>query len=151
MVLSLAMTGLVLGGNVASMLMLAISPSEVWATFTSLVLTSTMTSTGLVLFCLYVIVTFLRETPDSAFIIDDVLIHLALVPGGLSLLVLLQARTMRRAADDRRCASVVTRAVSWKGSWPNPRCRPAKDSPAEKSAVETASPVTALNFPAFAE
>ena len=28
----------------------------------------------------------LRETPESAFIMDDLLIHLALVPGGLSLL-----------------------------------------------------------------
>jgi len=86
MVLSLAMTGLVLGGNVASMLMLAVSPPEVWQTFPYLVLTSTMTSTGLILFCSYDIVTALRETPDSAFIVDDVLIHLALVPGGLSLL-----------------------------------------------------------------
>jgi len=86
MVLSLAMSGLVLGGNVASMLMLAISPPEVWATFPYLVLTSAMTSIGLVLFCLYEIVTSLRETPTSAFIVDDVLIHLALVPGGLSLL-----------------------------------------------------------------
>jgi len=86
MVLSLAMTGLVLGGNVASMLMLAVSPPEVWQTFPFLVLTSMMTSTGLVLFCLYDMVTALRETPESAFIVDDVLIHLALVPGGLSLL-----------------------------------------------------------------
>ena len=86
MVLSLAMTGLVLGGNVASMLMLAVSPPEVWQSFPLLVLTSTMTSTGLVLFCLYDMVTAMRETPDSAFIMDDVLIHLALVPGGLSLL-----------------------------------------------------------------
>ncbi len=86
MVLSLAMTGLVLGGNIASTLLLAVSPPEVWATFPDLVLTSAMTSTGLVLFCLYDLVTSLRETPDSAFIMDDVLIHLALVPGGLSLL-----------------------------------------------------------------
>jgi hypothetical protein len=86
MVLSLAMTGLVLGGNVSSMLMLAVSPPELWASFPDLVLTSAMTSTGLVLFCFYDLVTSLRETPESAFILDDVLIHLALVPGGLSLL-----------------------------------------------------------------
>ena len=86
MVLSLAMTGLVLGGNVSSMLMLAVSPPEVWASFPNLVLTSVMTSVGLVLFCFYDLVTSLRETPESAFIMDDVLIHLALVPGGLSLL-----------------------------------------------------------------
>jgi hypothetical protein len=86
MVLSLAMTGLVLGGNVSSILMLAASPPEVWASFPDLVLTSAMTSAGLVLFCFYDLVTSLRETPESAFIMDDVLIHLALVPGGLSLL-----------------------------------------------------------------
>jgi hypothetical protein len=86
MVLSLAMIGLVLGGNVSSIIMLGITPPEVWATFPSLVLTSMMTSVGLVLFCLYELVTSLRETPDSAFIMDDLLIHLALVPGGLSLL-----------------------------------------------------------------
>lgn len=86
MVLSLAMTGLVLGGNVSSIIMLGITPPEVWATFPALVLTSMMTSVGLVLFCLYELVISLRETPESAFIMDDLLIHLALVPGGLSLL-----------------------------------------------------------------
>jgi hypothetical protein len=86
MVLSLAMTGLVLGGNVSSILMLAVSPPGLWAAFPDLVLTSAMTSIGLILFCLYDLVTSLRETPESAFIMDDILIHLALVPGGLSLL-----------------------------------------------------------------
>jgi hypothetical protein len=86
MVLSLAMTGLVLGGNVASILMLLTSPPEIWASFPHLVLTSAMTSIGLVIFCFYDLVTSLRETPDSAFIMDDVLVHLALVPGGVSLL-----------------------------------------------------------------
>ena len=41
---------------------------------------------GLVLFCAYDLIIVLRETPESAFIMDDLLIHLALVPGGLSLL-----------------------------------------------------------------
>ena len=86
MVLSLAMTGLVLGGNVSSIVMLAITPAELWASFPDLVLTSVMTSIGLVLFCSYDLVIELRETPESAFIMDDLLIHLALVPGGLSLL-----------------------------------------------------------------
>ena len=86
MVLSLAMTGLVLGGNVASIVMLWLSPPEVWASFPGLVLTSVMTSVGLVLFCCHDLVVELRETPESGFILDDVLIHLALVPGGLSLL-----------------------------------------------------------------
>ena len=86
MALSLAMTGLVLGGNVSSILMLAMTPPELWASFPDLVLTSVMTSIGLVFFCSYDLVIELRETPESAFIMDDLLIHLALVPGGLSLL-----------------------------------------------------------------
>ena len=86
MVLSLAMTGLVLGGNASSIVMLAATPSSIWATFPDLVLTSVMTSVGLVLFCAYDMVTALRDTPARAFILDDMLIHLALVPGGLSLL-----------------------------------------------------------------
>jgi hypothetical protein len=86
MPLSLAMTGLVLGGNVSSIVMLAMTPNELWASFPDLVLTSVMTSIGLVLFCSYDLVIELRETPESAFIMDDLLIHLALVPGGLSLL-----------------------------------------------------------------
>ena len=84
--LSLAMTGLVLGGNVSSIVMLAMTPPELWASFPGIVLTSTMTSIGLALFCLYDLVIALRDTPRSAFIADDLLIHLALVPGGLSLL-----------------------------------------------------------------
>ena len=45
-----------------------------------------MTSLGLVLFCLHDLVVELRDTPESAFIVDDILIHLALVPGAVSLL-----------------------------------------------------------------
>ena len=86
MALSLAMNGLVLGGNVSSIVMLAIMPPKLWVSFSGIVLTSTMTSIGLVLFCLYDLVIALRDTPQSAFIMDDMLIHLALVPGGLSLL-----------------------------------------------------------------
>jgi hypothetical protein len=84
--LNFAMTGLVLGGNVSSILMLALMPPELLRSFTGIVLTSTMTSIGLVLFCLYDLVIVFRETPESAFILDDILLHLALVPGGLSLL-----------------------------------------------------------------
>lgn len=86
MALSLAMSGLVLGGNLSSILMLAVSPPELWANFPGLVLTSMMTSLGLALFCCYDLVIALRDTPDSAFIVDDMLLHLALVPGALSLL-----------------------------------------------------------------
>jgi hypothetical protein len=83
---SLALTGLVLGGNVASIALLFVMPPQLQASFPGIVLTSAMTSLGLVLFCLHDLVVELRDTPDSAFILDDVLIHLALVPGGVSLL-----------------------------------------------------------------
>ncbi len=83
---SLALTGLVLGGNVASILLLWVMPPNLQASFPGIVLTSAMTSLGLVLFCLHDLVVELRDTPDSAFILDDILIHLALVPGGVSLL-----------------------------------------------------------------
>ena len=86
MALSLAMSGLVLGGNASSIVMLTTTSPQLWATFPDLVLTSAMTSLGLVLFCAYDLIVALRDTPDSAFIMDDLLIHLALVPGGLSLL-----------------------------------------------------------------
>jgi hypothetical protein len=86
MALSLAMSGLVLGGNVSSIVMLAMTPAKLWASFPGIVLTSIMTSVGLVLFCLHDFVIALRRTPESAFLMDDLLIHLALVPGGLSLL-----------------------------------------------------------------
>jgi hypothetical protein len=86
MALSLAMTGLVLGGNASSVVMLLMTPPELWASFPGLVLTSVMTSVGLIVFCAYDLVIALRRTPDSAVIVDDLLIHLALVPGGLSLL-----------------------------------------------------------------
>lgn len=84
--LNFAVTGLVLGGNVASMLLIALMPKEAWVSFSSIVLTSAMTSFGIALFCLYDLVIVMRETPRSAFILDDMLLHLALVPGGLSLL-----------------------------------------------------------------
>lgn len=86
MVLSLAMVGLVLGGNLSSMLMLSTMPAALWNSFPDLVLTSVMTSIGLVCFCAYDMVVAMRKTPESAFILDDLLLHLALVPGGLSLL-----------------------------------------------------------------
>jgi hypothetical protein len=84
--LNFAMTGLVLGGNVSSIILIALMPPELWVSFSAVVLTSAMTSAGIVLFCLYDLVIVIRETPRSAFIVDDILIHLALVPGGLSLL-----------------------------------------------------------------
>jgi len=84
--LSLAMSGLVLGGNLSSIVMLSSIPPDLLRTFPDLVVTSRMTSLGLILFCAYDMVIALRETPRSALLLDDMLIHLALVPGGLSLL-----------------------------------------------------------------
>lgn len=84
--LNFAMVGLVLGGNVSSIIMLAMMPPELLRSFSGIVLTSTMTSVGLVLFCLYDFAIVLRETPRSRFLLDDMLLHLALAPGGLSLL-----------------------------------------------------------------
>lgn len=84
--LNFAMTGLVLGGNVSSVMMLAMMPPELWASFSGIVLTSIMTSVGLIFFCLYDFAIVLRETPQSGFLLDDLLLHLALAPGGLSLL-----------------------------------------------------------------
>jgi len=84
--LNFAMTGLVLGGNVSSILMLAVMPPELWASFSGIVLTSVMTSIGLIFFCLYDFAIVFRETPQSGFLVDDMLLHLALAPGGVSLL-----------------------------------------------------------------
>jgi len=80
------MTGLVLGGNVSSIIMLAMMPPELWASFSGIVLTSIMTSIGLIFFCLYDFAIVFRETPQSGFLVDDMLLHLALAPGGVSLL-----------------------------------------------------------------
>ncbi|HSM51524.1 MAG TPA: hypothetical protein VLA75_08990 [Thermoanaerobaculia bacterium] len=86
MALSLAMSGLVLSGNISSVLTLVVAPPELWAAFPGLVLTSAMTSIGLCLFCAYDLAVAMRETPESTLIFDDLLLHLALVPGGVSLL-----------------------------------------------------------------
>ena len=84
--LNLAMIVLVLGGNLSSVVMLASMPPGLLSAFPDVVVTSSMTSVGLMLFCLYEMVIVLRDTPRSALIFDDILIHLALVPGALSLL-----------------------------------------------------------------
>lgn len=84
--LSLAMSGLVLSGNLSSILMLTSFPPGLVRSLPNIVLTSVMTSAGLVLFCLYDVLIVLRKTSRSRWIVDDILLHLALVPGGLSLL-----------------------------------------------------------------
>jgi len=84
--LSLAMIGLVLSGNASSLLMLLTAPPDFMHAFPDIVITSIMTSVGLVLFGLYDLFVVLRKTPQSVFLVDDALLHLALVPGGLSLI-----------------------------------------------------------------
>jgi hypothetical protein len=84
--LNFAMVGLVLGGNVSSIITLAMMPPELLHSFSGIVLTSTMTSIGLAFFCLYDLAIVIRETPSPRFLLDDMLLHLALAPGGLSLL-----------------------------------------------------------------
>ena len=100
--LTLAVIGLVMGGNVSSMLIHLTMPPALLASF-NIVLTSVMTSVGLTLFCLYELMVALRETPQSPIILDDILLHLALVPGGLSLLgVLLSNPTYISEGSDPR-------------------------------------------------
>lgn len=84
--MSLALLGLVACGNLTSIWVHWISPELFLKTIPELVTTSPMTSVGLILFCCYEILFVLRETPKTAFILDDILLHLALFPGGLSLL-----------------------------------------------------------------
>lgn len=84
--MSLALLGLVACGNFTSIGIQMVSPDLFLKTIPELVATSTMTSAGIILFCLYEMLVVLRKTPQTAFILDDILLHLALFPGGLSLL-----------------------------------------------------------------
>jgi hypothetical protein len=84
--MSIAFLLIVGGGNFSSLLMLLSAPTVHIKTSSSLVMTSIFTSLGIVLFCIYEILVYLRKTPKNVFILDDILIHLALVPGELSLI-----------------------------------------------------------------
>jgi len=108
MPLTIAIPGLVLGGNLSSLMMQMSVPPSMLRSF-DLVITSSLTSLGLILFCSYEIVTVLRKTPQKNFIIDDILIHLALVPGGLSLLghLLHNPTYMSAGADPRVGISIM--------------------------------------------
>ncbi len=74
------------GGNLSSILMLMSAPKLHINPNSMLVMTSIFTSLGLVFFSLYEILLCLRKTPSSFWILDDILLHLAFVPGGLSLI-----------------------------------------------------------------
>lgn len=83
---NLAFLMIVGGGNISSILMLLSAPAVHINPKSSLVMTSIFTSCGLIFFSFYEILLYLRRTPNRFWILDDILIHLALVPGGLSLL-----------------------------------------------------------------
>ena len=84
--MTLALLGIVSCGNLSSLWIQLASPELFLNTMPGVVPTSVMTSIGLVTFCFYEILIIVRKTPDTAFILDDILLHLALFPGGLSLL-----------------------------------------------------------------
>lgn len=74
------------GGNLSSILMLMSAPKLHINPNSMLVMTSIFTSLGLLFFSMYEILLCLRKTPSSFWILDDILLHLAFVPGGLSLI-----------------------------------------------------------------
>ncbi|XDD45570.1 hypothetical protein AB3N60_12745 [Leptospira sp. WS39.C2] len=83
---NLAFLMIVGGGNISSILMLLSAPFVHINPNSSLVMTSIFTSIGFIFFSFYEILLYLRKTPERSWILDDILIHLALVPGGLSLI-----------------------------------------------------------------
>ncbi|XDD41961.1 hypothetical protein AB3N58_11710 [Leptospira sp. WS60.C2] len=83
---NLAFLMIVGGGNISSILMLLSAPGVHINPKSTLVMTSIFTSIGLIFFSFYEILLYLRRTPDRSWILDDILIHLALVPGGMSLI-----------------------------------------------------------------
>ena len=84
--MTLALLGVVACGNFSSLWIQLASPELFLNTMPNIVPTSVMTSVGLITFCFYEILVAVRKTPSSAFILDDILLHFALFPGGLSLL-----------------------------------------------------------------
>ncbi|MDH5655517.1 MAG: hypothetical protein OEZ34_06385 [Spirochaetia bacterium] len=83
--LTLAMLVIVLGGNLTSIIMVSSLPPEFTKAF-GLVFTSAATSTGLIVYCVYELFTKLRKTPQNAFIFDDILLHIAVLPVAMGLL-----------------------------------------------------------------
>lgn len=84
--MTLALLGVVACGNISSLWIQIMVPDLFLHSMPNVVPTSNMTSIGLISFCFYQIITVIRKTPYSAFIFDDILLHLALFPGGISLL-----------------------------------------------------------------
>lgn len=84
--MTLALLGIVACGNFSSLWIQLSIPQLFLQSLSTVVPTSAMTSVGLIIFCFYEIIVIIRKTPDSALILDDILLHLALFPGGLSFL-----------------------------------------------------------------
>jgi hypothetical protein len=101
--MSLALIGLVASGNLSSIMIHWMMPELFLKTMPTVVATSVMTSVGIILFCCYEMLVLLRRTPRSLWILDDILLHLALFPGGLSLLGhLLDVRVYTTSSVDPR-------------------------------------------------
>ncbi|MBN21890.1 MAG: hypothetical protein CL678_11475 [Bdellovibrionaceae bacterium] len=84
--MSLALIGMVACGNASSIIMLLTVPELIFAAAPEVVATSILTSFGLICFCIYEIFILLRKSPQRGLLIDDIFLHLALMPGALSLL-----------------------------------------------------------------
>lgn len=84
--LTMGWMGIAIGGNLSSIMIQALVPDLLLKTLPGIVPTSMMTSVGLIIFAVYELLILIRKTPKDAFIIDDLLLLLALVPGGISLL-----------------------------------------------------------------
>ncbi len=84
--MTMALLVIVIGGNLSSIMVQYLVPQLFLQSMPTVVPTSIMTSTGLILFSLYEMLVIFRKTPESAFIIDDLLLLMALLPGGISLL-----------------------------------------------------------------
>jgi hypothetical protein len=83
--MTMALMGIVACGNISSIFMHVVAPELFFMTLPHLVPTSIFTSCGIIAFCFYEILVVNRNTPQNVFILDDILIHFALFPGGLSL------------------------------------------------------------------
>lgn len=101
--LTLALMLFTIGGNISSLTIQSMFPSLIMSAFPGIVGTSVPTSIGLILFCIYEIVIILRKTPRQAFIFDDLLLHLAIVPGAIGLLgAILDNQAYLQSATDPR-------------------------------------------------
>ena len=72
--MSLALLGIVACGNLSSIWVQALVPELFLNSLPNVVPTSIMTSIGIMTFCFYDILILFRKTPQTAFILDDILL-----------------------------------------------------------------------------